>query len=114
MQSPSYFFGIVKILENPKRQVISNKIISTKLRVLIPQIRRNKSPKIISLVFWGTLASDVKNYYKINDYILIEGYISIKINKKKDSILFNSKKVIVTVLKVYPFFLKSKNIINHV
>jgi hypothetical protein len=114
MQSPSYFSGIVKILENPKQNVVNNKVISTKFRVLIPQIRINKSPKIILLVFWGTLASDVKNYYQINDYILIEGYVSIKTNKKTDSMIFNSKKIIITILKVYPFLLKPNNIINKV
>ena len=114
MQSPSYFSGIVKILENPKQKVVNNKIISTKFRVLIPQIRINKSPKIILLVFWGNLASDVKNYYQINDYILIEGYVSIKTNKMNDSMIFNAKKIIITILKVYPFLLKSNNTINKV
>jgi hypothetical protein len=114
MQSPSYFSGIVKILENPKQKVFNNKVISTQFRALIPQIRKNKPPKIILLIFWGTLASDVKNYYQINDYILIEGYISIKINKNTDSIVLNSKKVIITVLKVYPFLLKSHNTITKV
>jgi hypothetical protein len=114
MQSPSYFSGIVKILENPKQKVVNNKIISTKFRVLVPQIRINKPPKIILLVFWGNLASDVKNYYQINDYILIEGYVSIKTNKTTDSMILNSKKIIITILKVYPFLLKSNNIINKV
>ena len=114
MQSPSYFSGIVKILENPKQKVVNNKIISTKFRVLIPQIRIDKSPKIIVLVFWGNLASDVKNYYQINDYILIEGYVSIKTNKTTDSMILNSKKIIITILKVYPFLLKSNNTINKV
>ena len=110
MRSPSYFSGVVKILENPKQKIIHGKIIHTKFRVLIPQSRRNKFPKIISLVSWGNLASDLNNHYTVNDYILIEGYISLKTKKKKDFSLFNSKKVKVTGLKVYPFLLKSKNI----
>ena len=109
MQSPSYFSGIVKIIENPKQKVFNDKIISTQFRVLIPQMRKNKPPKIISLIFWGSLANDVKNYYQINDYILIEGYSSIKTKKKKDLTGSNLKKVIITVLKVYPFLLKANN-----
>jgi hypothetical protein len=27
---------------------------------------------------WGNLARDVATYYKINDYILIEGYLSLR------------------------------------
>lgn len=109
MQSPSYFSGIVKILENPKPKVFKDKIVSTQIRVLIPQIRKTKAPKIISLLFLGTLANDVKNYYQINDYILIEGYVSIHNKKNKNLIGSNLKKVIITVLKVYPFFLKTSN-----
>ena len=108
MQSPSYFSGIVKILENPRQKILKNKIITTQCRALIPQSRKNKSPKIISLSFWGTLARDITNYYKIDDYILIEGYVSIKNNKSKDSNILNSKKVLITILKFYPISLKIK------
>lgn len=112
MQNSSYFSGIVKVLEDPKQKIISNKIISIRFRVLIPQIRKNKFPKILSLVFWGNFANNLNTFYKINDYILIEGYVSIKMNKKKDSKFFNSKKARVTVLKAYPFLPKSRNLIN--
>jgi hypothetical protein len=49
---------------------------------------------------WGNLARDVLEYYKVNDYIIIEGYLSISKKKK-------SKKVEITVLKAYPFLLTS-------
>lgn len=106
MQSPSYFSGIVKILENPRQKIFKNKIITTQCRALVPQSRKNKSPKIISLSFWGTLARDITNYYQMDDYILIEGYISIKNNK--NSSLLDSKKVLITILKFYPISLKIK------
>ena len=109
MQSPSYFSGIVKIMENPKQKVLNDKIVTTQFRALIPQIRKNKPPKIISLIFWGTLANDVKNYYQINDYILIEGYSSIQTKKNSDLTDSKLKKVIITVFKVYPFLLKANN-----
>jgi len=106
MQSLSYFFGIVKVLENPNHRVFNDKITTTNFRVLMPQIRKTKPSKVISLTFWGPLARDVQNYYKVNDYILIEGYVSIKIKKSMDSIIPNSKNLIINVLKVYPFLLK--------
>ena len=108
MQSPSYFSGIVKILENPRQKIFKNKIITTECRALIPQSRKNKSPKVILLSFWGTLARDITNYYQMDDYILIEGYVSIKINKSKNSRISNSKKVLITILKFYPISLKTK------
>jgi single-stranded DNA-binding protein len=103
MGDTNYFSGIVKILENTIQSFINYKTLTTTFRVEIPQMRQNK---IISLVFWGNLADEVKNYYQINDYILIEGYTSIE---KKHSELVNKKsgKTTITVLKVYPFLLKS-------
>ena len=44
----------------------------------------------------------------MDDYILIEGYVSIKTNKNKDSRISNSKKVLITILKFYPISLKIK------
>ena len=77
MQSPSYFSGIVKILETPQPKVLKNKITTTQFRALLPQSRKNKFSRIVKLTFWGKLASDIKNYYQMDDYILIEGYVSI-------------------------------------
>jgi len=103
MGDTNYFSGIVKILENPVQNFINEKTLKTTFRVEISQIRKNK---IVSIIFWGNLAREVKNYYQVNDYILIEGYIAIQ---KKDSNLANqnSQNIVITVLKVYPFLLES-------
>lgn len=103
MGDTNYFSGIVKLLENPVQSFIKNQTLTTTCQVEIPQIRQNKS---IILVFWGNLAQEVKNYYQVNDYILIEGYISIKENKS-NYLSKSSKKITVTVLKVSPFLLNS-------
>jgi single-stranded DNA-binding protein len=92
--------GIVKILEAPKQKIFNTNIPVTQFRVQFPQVRNNA---VIHLTFWGNLASDVANYYKINDYILIEGYISLRDQKVLNTIISKSKKVEITVLKVYPF-----------
>lgn len=91
--------GIVKILEAPKQKIFNN-ITVTQFRVQFPQVRNNA---IVQLTFWGNLARDVASYYKINDYILIEGYISLRDKKTINKIISKSKKVEITVLKVYPF-----------
>lgn len=93
--------GIVKILEKPKQLTYNADISITKFRVQFPQF---KNTSIVHLIFWGKLANDVAHYYKINDYILIEGYVSIRKKKLPGKSLI-SKKVEVTVLKVYPFLL---------
>ena len=81
MGDTNYFSGIVKILENPVQKINKNGTIVTKLRVELPQIRKSR---MVCLVFWGNLANTVKDYYQINDYILVEGYLSVQNQKKFD------------------------------
>jgi len=111
MGDTNYFSGIVKVLENPRQTSFNDKVLVTRFRVEIPQIRNNR---IISVVFWGNLAREVKTYYRINDYLLIEGHLSIRTKKNINLTTKNSKKVTVTVLKVYPFLLKSNRAIGKV
>ena len=103
MGDTNYFSGTVKILEKPLQSFNKNKLIKLVFRVEISQTRQNK---IVSAIFWGNLANEIKNYYQINDYILIEGYTSIKMknSKRKNK---KSGKLILTVLKVYPILLNS-------
>jgi single-stranded DNA-binding protein len=97
--------GIVKILETPKQKIFNTNTPVTKFRVQFPQVRNTS---VVYLTFWGNLARDVTNYYKINDYILIEGYISLRDRKNSEKVISKSKKVEITVLKVYPFILGYK------
>jgi len=97
MTDTNYIGCIVKVLETPKQKVVKNNTFTTQFRVQLPQTR-NRSTTIVRLSFWGNLARDVLDYYKTTDYIIIEGYVSLSKRKK-------SKKVEITVLKVYPFFL---------
>jgi hypothetical protein len=99
MRDINYFGAIVKILENPTQILLKNNISVTKFRVQLPQSRNNKTT-IVNLVFWDNLANDAVNYYKTNEYLLIEGYLGLP---KK----LNSKRVEITVLKVYSFPLNS-------
>lgn len=94
--------GIAKILETPKNKSFNSDLPNTQFRVQFPQVRNTS---VVYLTFWGNLARDVANYYKINDYILIEGYISLRDRDNSNKIILKSKKVEITVLKVYPFVL---------
>src|SRR5210317_2589811 len=101
MVDTNYITSIVKILESPNKIIFNKTILLTKFRVQFPQIQNNR---IVHLIFWGNLANDVSNSYKINDYIIIEGYLSLNtkylLNREKQ----NTKKFEITVLKIYLFF----------
>jgi hypothetical protein len=96
MSDTNYFSGTVKILGNPVQKLVKKKFLRTQLWVEIPQLRQNKP---ILVIFWGNLGNEVKRVYQINDYLLLEGYTSIK----KTGL--NLDKIMITCLKVYPLFL---------
>lgn len=102
MGDTNFVGGVVKILEDPKQKIINNNVLCTYFRVKFPQVRKNT---IVHLTFWGNLARDVKTYYKENDYILIEGYLSLRDKKIPTLNLKTKKKIEITVLKIYPFLL---------
>ena len=102
MGDMNYIGGLVKILEFPKQKIINSNILVTHLRVQFPQVRKNC---IVNLTFWGNLAHDVAMYYKMNDYILIEGYLSLNEKLTLNENSQKLQKIEITVLKVYPFFL---------
>jgi hypothetical protein len=106
MVDTNYISCVVKILEKPLPIVLNSTIPVTKFRVQLPQIR-GKKKRIVELVFWGKLSQDVVNYYQIQDYILVEGYLSLRNKPLINSTIKNSKKVTITVLKIYPFLLSS-------
>ena len=99
MGDTNYLGTIVKILEKPIPKVVNNKIVSVEFRAQLPQVRKTQ---IVNLVFWGNLARDVANYYKVNDYIIVEGYLSLRNKIKSKSSKRNLKKAQVTVLRSYP------------
>jgi single-stranded DNA-binding protein len=100
MGDTSYISTIVKVLETPNQKFFNNTLSVTRFRAQLPQIRNTR---IVNLIFWGNLAKTVANYYQTNDYMMIEGYLSLNNKYLLNTVKPNSKKVEITVLKVYPF-----------
>ena len=98
MGDTNYLASTVKILEKPTQTINSNNIISTEFRAQLVQVRNSQ---IVNLVFWGNLALDVANYYQVNDYIMIEGYVSLRNKTNNKLIKQNLKTIQITVLKIY-------------
>ena len=104
MSDTNYIGAIVKILEPPKNVTIKNKVSITKFRAQLPQIRQTR---VVDIIVLGNLATDIATYYSINDYILVEGYLSLrKVISLKSKTL---KRARFTVLKAYPFLVNSKS-----
>ena len=106
MSDITYIEGIVKILETPKQKLINNDITFVKFRAQLASVRKTQ---IVTIIFWGNLAQDIVSYYKINQYLLIEGYPSFR---NSSNLKQTSKTIEITGLRVYPFYLKTDNLNN--
>jgi single-stranded DNA-binding protein len=109
MSDMNYIGAIVKILETPKQKFLNSNTLVIKFRAQIPQVRKSR---IVKVVIWGKLALAVLDYYKINDYLLIEGYASLRDNNSSNGNKKSLKNVTISVLKVYPLRLNYNRFIN--
>ena len=102
----NYVIFAVKIIKNSGQSFFADGTSLTELIVQLPQIRKNHVKIIVKVSIWGKLSYDITKYYQPNDYIVIEGYISIR-NINSDHIMnLVNKSVEISVFKVYPLFLK--------
>ena len=62
---------------------------------------------ILQVSIWGKLSYDVAKYYQPDDYIIIEGYISIREINTDRIINLLDKQIEISVFKLYPLLLKS-------
>ena len=97
---------ILKIVEEPKQQFFGYKSSLTVTKLTGKYIvRRNRNYiNTIKVKTWGKLAYQVKEYYSVNDYILIEGFLQIKKEEENS----NSPQTIeLTAERIFPFLMDS-------
>jgi hypothetical protein len=97
MANTNYLATTIKLLKISQEPLLKNQTSVITCQACLPQVKKDK---VIQLFFWGKLAQEVLQNYRVNDYLLIDGFVSL-VNKKNSKL----KKVKVTVLKVYPIFL---------
>jgi single-stranded DNA-binding protein len=96
----------VKVIKNSGQSFFSDGTSITELTVQLPQVRKKNSKVILQVSIWGKLSYDAAKYYQPDDYIIIEGYISIR-NIDTDRVVnLLNKQVEISVFKLYPLFLK--------
>ena len=107
MSATNYISTTVKILEEPKKKESRTSILVTEVRAQVSEVRSKPSKVLVTLQFWGNLGQAVLHYYRPNDYLIIEGYISLKRKTILRADPQISKHIEITVFKVYPLVLKS-------
>ena len=98
----NYTSFMVKVIGEPQQSFFDNDISVTEILARFYQFREN-SYNLCKLVIWGTLSYDVIQYYQLNDYLIVEGYISRRTSDFEDQNLKTD--IEISVFKIYPFAL---------
>lgn len=104
----NYTSFIVKILKEPEQYFLKNNTVVTKILVKFIDSRTKTLNKkdTFRISIWENLLYETIKYYNPNDYIVIEGYISLRpslISENKTSKI--DKEIEISVFKHYPFLL---------
>jgi len=103
----NYVIFAVKVIKNSGQSFFADGTSLTELIVQLPQVRNNNTKVILQVSIWGKLSYDVAKYYQPEDYIIIEGYISLKHINTDSLVNLLDKQVEISVFKLYPLLLKS-------
>nr|YP_009497033.1 hypothetical protein ycf41 [Psammoneis obaidii]AWT39746.1 hypothetical protein ycf41 [Psammoneis obaidii] len=101
----NYASFIVKIIEKPTQIFFDNGTLLTQFIVQIPEFKNKSKCTIVHATIWGKLGYDITQYYQINDYIIVEGYLSIRENLNSEFNFKTFKKAEISIYKIYPFLL---------
>ena len=103
----NYISFIVKIINKPQYTLCEQKIPLTEALGKFYQFRTN-SYTICKLSFWGQPAYEVLKYSRTNDYLIVEGYLSLR--QATFEKLDITTDIEISIFKLYPFSLKIKEI----
>lgn len=103
----NYVILAVKIIKNSGQSFLADGVSLTELTVQLPQVQKNHTKLILQVSIWGKLSYDVAKYYQPEDYIIIEGYISIRTVNSDHIFNLLEKKIEICVFKLYPLLLKA-------
>ena len=103
----NYVIFAVKVIKNSGQSFFADGTSLTELTVQLPQVRKNNLKVILQVSICGKLSYDVAKYYQPDDYIIIEGYISLKNINTDRAVNLLDKQVEISVFKLYPLLLKS-------
>jgi hypothetical protein len=100
----NYSILIVKILAAPEQIFLKEDIPVTKIKVKLVQTRTTSlSNDVFTIFIWGNVSSDIIKYYITDDYVVIEGYISLKENKLNLQNSLTNTEIRISILNIYPF-----------
>jgi single-stranded DNA-binding protein len=97
----NYCIFLGKIIVKPQPSLFENDISLVEATIQFPNRWEKKSFDQLRIAVWGNLGKDLLKYYKVGDYILLEGSLSLR----KSISFVNDIEPELTVMKLYPFIL---------
>ena len=89
---------VIKVLGEPIH-FIYKEYEAIEIKVQFPILRQKNSRSELTLLLWGDYRNDFLRYYKVQDYLIIQGTLTFKGYKNGE----NEPKIIIK--KIYPFLL---------
>tara|TARA_B110000967_G_scaffold1698_1_gene1789 strand:- start:22295 stop:22654 length:360 start_codon:yes stop_codon:yes gene_type:complete len=106
----NYSIFIIKIIKSPEQSFFEDDTALTEAWVQFPQFLNQNYCDTFKLSAWGNLAYDLNKFYNVNDYLIIEGFLSLKENYQQNYVIKNEKQIEFTALKLYPFILNNRGV----
>jgi len=104
----NYTSFIVKIVKEPEQSFFQNNTVVTEMLVkFIPTRKKNLNIKdTFQISIWENSSYETIKYYQLYDYIVIEGYISLRPSfLSSGQTSQTDKQIEISVFKHYPFLL---------
>ena len=108
----NYSVFIIKVIQSPEQSFFEDETTVTEMLIKFPQFLNKNYSDIFQISVWGALANDAAQYYNINDYLIVEGHLSLRENPLDNLSIKKDKQIEFTVTKLYPFLLNNQNFNN--
>ena len=89
---------VVKVVDKPIN-LIYKEYEALQIKVKFPVLRQKDSRSELTLLLWGDYRNDFIKYYKVQDYLIVQGTLTLKGYKNGE----NEPKLIGK--RIYPFVL---------
>ena len=96
---------ILTLAEDPLQDFYENQLSLLEIKATFKYLIKKKifSEKF-NLLIWGDLCNAIIKYYRKDDCIIVEGYLTISSELNTNSLKNMEKKIELTVINIYPFF----------
>jgi|APCry1669190770_1035315.scaffolds.fasta_scaffold03419_2 hypothetical protein len=93
------------IAEDPVQDFYENQLPLLELKATFKYLIKKKIfVEKFNLLIWGNLCNEIVNYYRKDDCVIVEGYLTISSEFNTNNLKNMEKKIELTVINISPFF----------